>query len=104
MPVTLDGSSARSRDQRRLGREKRRQVTAGSRERFAEPPPGEESRSDGSPVGDSVPKRVTQTPPGVAGLVGVAVGVLTGVLAKKKMRSDGNEISGDVAVHLLNRI
>jgi hypothetical protein len=39
-----------------------------------------------------------------AALVGAAVGVLTGVLVKKKMRSDGNEISGDVAVHLLNRI
>ena len=51
-----------------------------------------------------MPKRVTQTRPGVAALVGVAVGVLTGVLVKKKMRSDGNEISGDVAVHLLNRI
>jgi hypothetical protein len=31
------------------------------------------------------------------------VGVLTGVLLKK-MRNDGNEISGDVAVHLLDRI
>jgi hypothetical protein len=39
----------------------------------------------------------------VAALVGAAVGVLTGVLLKK-MRNDGNEISGDVAVHLLDRI
>jgi hypothetical protein len=33
----------------------------------------------------------------------VAVGVLTAVLLQK-MRNDGNEISGDVAVHLLDRI
>jgi hypothetical protein len=43
-------------------------------------------------------------PAGVQALVATAVGVITGVLVEKKMRSDGNEISGDIAVHLLNKI
>jgi hypothetical protein len=102
MSVTLNGSSARARDQRRLGREKRREMTAGSRERSAEPSPSGDSRGEGSAAA-SVRKRLTQTPPGAAALVGAAVGVLTAVLLQK-MRNDGNEISGDVAVHLLDRI
>jgi|GraSoiStandDraft_4_1057263.scaffolds.fasta_scaffold1149433_1 hypothetical protein len=38
----------------------------------------------------------------MAALVGASVGVLTGLIVEKKMRGDGNGISGDVAVHLLN--
>ena len=53
-------------------------------------------------MGDSVRRSMSQ--PAAVALVGAAVGALTAVWVGKKMRNGGNEISGDVAVHLLKRI
>lgn len=77
-----------ARDQRQRGRERRRETVAGSRKRSTEP----------------MPERSSNIWPASTALVGAAAGVLTGLLLGRKTRSRGNEITGDVAVHLLNRI
>ena len=53
---------------------------------------------------DSVRERVRGTSPGTAALVGAAVGVLAGVVLGQRRWQRGNEISGDIAVHLLKKI
>jgi hypothetical protein len=55
-------------------------------------------------AGRSVLERVRQASPGASALAGAAVGVLTGVLVGRETGKRGNEVVGDVAVHLLNRI
>ena len=52
-----------------------------------------------------VGSRVPRTQPRVALLLGAAVGAAVGAAAAaKKADGDGNTISGDVAIHLLNKI
>jgi hypothetical protein len=53
---------------------------------------------------ESMPERMRQISPGATAVVGAAVGVLTGLLLGRGTRKRGNEITGDVAVHLLNKI
>ena len=79
-------------------------MSAVSDERTAAASPRGDSRSAVTAGEDSVRERVRRTSPGAAALVGAAVGVLTGVVVGQKLRNRGNEISGDVAVHLLKRI
>ena len=79
-------------------------MMTGSEERTAVDSPGGEPRGGVTAGEDSVRKRVRQTSPGAAALVGAAVGLLTGVVVGQKTRNRGNEVSGDVAVHLLKRI
>ena len=79
-------------------------MSARSGERSVEPSPRSDPWSEGSAARGSGLGRVKQAQPRVLALVGAAVGVLTGVLVERRRRSAGNEISGDVAVHLLNRI
>jgi hypothetical protein len=69
-------------EQRRLGREKRRGG------------------------GDSLRGRAMQASPPAAAILGAAVGVVAGLVAAARTTHDdhGNIVSGDVAVHLLNRI
>ena len=93
-----------ARDQRRRGREKRRDVIPASGDRSAQSSPPSELLSEGTTAKNSVREGVKQTSPGAAALFGAAVGVLTGALVGQKMRNRGNEISGEVAVHLLNRV
>ena len=63
-----------------------------------------DSRGGITAANDSVRERVRRTSPGTAAAVGAAVGVLAGLVVGQKRRNPGNEISGDVAVHLLKRI
>ena len=65
---------------------------------------GGDSRRGITAANDSVRERVRRTSPGTAAAVGAAVGVLAGLVVGQKTRNPGNEISGDVAVHLLRRI
>jgi hypothetical protein len=62
------------------------------------------SRSAMTAAKDSVRERVRRTSPGAAALVGAAVGGLAGVVLGQRTRTGGNEISGDVAVHLLKKV
>lgn len=78
-------SATAARDQRRLGREKRRDAAAGS----------------GQPSTDSPTRHI---PPRTTAVLGTAVGLLAGLLVGREAHKRGNEITGDVAVHLLNRI
>ena len=66
--------------------------------------PSRDSRSGNTATEDSAWERVRGASPGAAALVGAAVGVLAGVVLGEKTRKRGNDISGDVAVHLLKRI
>ena len=70
-----------------------------------------EQRRRGSPVetsslGDAARERAGLPSPRAAALTGAAVGVVAGLVTarSRKKRDDGNVISGDVAVQLLNRI
>lgn len=103
MPMPLDTSSARGRDQRRLGREKRREAAA-SAAQTAEPSASNDAVAVGSAQDESEPDTVKRPPPRALLLIGAAVGVVAGVLIEQRRRKQGNEISGDVAVHLLNKI
>jgi hypothetical protein len=47
---------------------------------------------------------MTQISPGAAALVSAAVGVLAGLLVGREAHKRGNEITGEVAVHLLNKV
>jgi hypothetical protein len=57
-----------------------------------------------STTGNSGSEHGRRVSPGAAALAGAAVGVVTGMLVGRETRRRGNEIVGDVAVHLLNRI
>jgi hypothetical protein len=91
-------------EQRRLGRDKRRAVATGAWQA-----PGQSAlrngwRSELANLVDSV--RVMQTSPRAAATLGALAGAVAGLVAADRMNdnNDGNIISGDVAVHLLNRI
>jgi hypothetical protein len=95
-------TAAAARDQRRLSRERRRDLSVASGERSTSQRGG--SRNGVTAATHSLRERVRRTPPGAAAAVGAAAGLLTGVVVGKKALNRGNEISGDVAVHLLNKI
>jgi hypothetical protein len=96
-------TAAAARSQRRSGREKKRANDHGSWTADGEASPGGDAWGEVTAGEKLVPDRAIRPPRGAAALVGAAVGFLAGV-AVGKMRNRGNEISGDVAVHLLNRI
>jgi hypothetical protein len=106
-PVPMEFSDMTvAAEQRRLAREKRRGVDAGAR-----PVSGERARRRGSPsevasLADAVRERVGLPSPRAAAWIGAAVGAVAGLITatSRKKRVDGNVISGDVAVHLLNRV
>ena len=101
--MATDTVTTASRDQRRLGREKRRGTVAEAGEASTEPAtPGRLGKI--TTAAESVPERMSRISPGTAALVGAAAGVLTGLLVGRETRKRGNEITGDVAVHLLNKI
>jgi hypothetical protein len=93
-------------EQRRLGREKRRDVVAGAQQTPEENPRRPDPRRELAELRNSVQERVQLTPSRAAVLVGAAAGVVAGVATStaRKNRHEGNVISGDVAIHLLNRI
>lgn len=92
-----------AQDQRRQGRERRRKVASGAGEPTDSSPP-DRSLSEITAAMELLPERLSQRSPGATALVGAAVGVFTGLLVGRKMRKRGNEITGDVAVHLLNKV
>jgi hypothetical protein len=92
------------REERRRRRGERRELNGG---------PGESQSRSSAPAGslseitaaaESLPERMRRISPGTTAVAGVAVGVLTGLLVGRATRKRGNEITGDVAVHLLNKI
>jgi hypothetical protein len=94
-------------EQRRRNREKRREIVAaanGSEERARGGDPWTEIVN----MEQSGRERVGQASPRAAAIGGAVVGVAVAVgvvaAARWKNRNDGNSISGEVAVHLLNRI
>lgn len=93
-----------SRDQRRLGREKRRRTIAGSGEASMHPASPGPGLGEITTTAESKPERLGRISPGTAALVGAATGLLTGFLVERETRKRANEITGDVAVHLLNKI
>jgi hypothetical protein len=70
--------------------------------------PSTESSTPGRSLSEiraaSMPDRVRQISPATAAVLGGAVGSLRRVAGGRKTRKRGNEITGDVAVHLLNKI
>jgi hypothetical protein len=94
-------------EQRRLGREKRREVVTGVRQTSHATAPGRAWRSEIANLADSVRRRAVQASPPAAATFGAVVGVVAGFVATTRKTNDGedgNVVSGDVAVHLLNRI
>jgi hypothetical protein len=93
---------AAAAEERRLGREARRDVANGGRQTTDE----DGSRSELAELGHSMRARVMQTSPSAAATIGAAVGLGVGLMAAGRLtgKNDGNVISGDIAVHLLNRI
>jgi len=93
--------------QRRLGREKRRDPLVGvSHESYESPRLGGTS-DEIAELGHSVREHLRQTSPRAAAALGaVLVGVVAGLVTAARRTNDkeGNVISGDVAVHLLNRV
>jgi hypothetical protein len=53
---------------------------------------------------ESMAEPTRQVSPGTTAIVSAAVGVLAGMFVGRAKRKRGNEITGDVAVHLLNKI
>ena len=100
-----DMTAPAARDEPRLGREKRREMALGSGERSARPSaPGASPSEAAEASGESMPAHLREISPGATALVGGAVGLLAGVLVGRGTRKGGNEIVGDVALHLLNKI
>ena len=100
-----DMTAPAARAERRLGREKRREMALGSGERSARPStPGTSPSEAAEASGESMPAHLREISPGATALVGGAVGLLAGVLVGRGTRKGGNEIVGDVALHLLNKI
>ena len=95
-------------EQRRLGREKRRDVLSGVRETSDETAPKGIWPSEIPTLRDFVRARAMhmRTSPRAATTFGAVLGVVAGLVAAARRTNDddGNVISGDVAVHLLNRI
>lgn len=79
-------------------------MNAESGETSTEPASSGRSLSETATVAESAPDRMSRTSPGTAALVGATAGVLTGLVVGQATRKRGNEITGDVAVHLLNKI
>jgi hypothetical protein len=79
-------------------------MKAGSGETSTEPASSGSSLSETATAAESVPDRMSRTSPGTAALLGAAAGVLTGLVVGRATRKRGNDITGDVAVHLLNKI
>jgi hypothetical protein len=52
----------------------------------------------------SMPERKRRISPRTKVVLGTAAGLLAGLLVGRDARKRGNEITGDVAVHLLNKI
>lgn len=93
-----------ARDQRRARRERRRELTTETAEPIQANSRNADSGSGMTAADDSVRERVRGTSPGTAALVGAALGVLAGVVLGQRRWQRGNEISGDIAVHLLKKI
>jgi hypothetical protein len=93
-------------EQRRLGRENRRDVRAGATQTSYESPPVDGTRNEITDLGQTVREHLRQTSPRAAVTLGAVVGVVAGLVtaARRTNANDGNVISGAVAVHLLNRV
>jgi hypothetical protein len=108
MPDVRNGADMTApAEQRRLGREKRRDAVNGVRQTSHAPAPARAWRSEIANVADYVRGRAIQASPPRAATFGAVVGMVAGLLAADRKTNDGkdgNVVSGDVAVHLLNRI
>jgi hypothetical protein len=95
-----------SAEQRRLGRQKRREFVAGAPQTSEATVPRRAWRDEVAIIRDLVRGRAMRPSPPAAVTFGAVVGVAAGLLAvaRKKDDDQGNVVSGDVAVHLLNRI
>jgi hypothetical protein len=89
-------------EQRRLNREKRREILATNGS--GQPMRPSNSSREAATVEQSV-RNLWRASPRVA-IGGAVVGAVVGIVAaaRKKNRDAGNAISGEVAVHLLNKV